>query len=73
MTRKSRRELERALEDLDGGDAGDGPMTVRFTERRVDQNGDVVETTDETVIECDHHGPDLTWTETVVETGWEPR
>lgn len=46
-------------------------MTVRFTERRVDENGDVVETVKEEMFEIDHHGPDLNVTETVVETSWD--
>ena len=71
MTRKSKRELERALEDLDDGDADDGPMTVRITEHRVDEHGDVVETGEERVIEYDCRGPDLDVTETVVETSWD--
>lgn len=70
MTRKSKRELERAVENLDGGRGSDSPTSIQFIERRVDGNGDVDEP--EEVVEYDHSGPDLTWTRTVVETGWAP-
>lgn len=70
MTRKSKRELERAVENPDGGRGSDSPMSIQFIERRVDGNGDVDES--EEVVAYDHGGPDLTWTRTVVETGWAP-
>ena len=71
MTRKSERELERAVDDLARGDGSSSPMEIRVIERRVDQDGDVVDESEQ-VVEYDHCGPNLTWNRTVVETGWEP-
>lgn len=46
MTRKSRREIERAVEDLDAGDGaddGEDTFTVILRRDRVDQDGELVE------------------------------
>lgn len=72
MTRKSRRELERALEDLDGDDEHDGPMTVRIRRYIVDQEGNETGPVQEKVLEYDQHGPDLDVIDTIHETSWEP-
>lgn len=71
--RRSERELERAVEDLhDGnGDGSDTPRTIRTIRQRVDQDGAVVDESEE-VVEYQHSGPDLTIRRTVVETEWEP-
>lgn len=54
MTRKSKREIERAVDDLDGGDAdGDGTLSVVFKDNRTgdyyesqDMDGDPVDPDD---------------------------
>jgi len=52
MTRKSRREIERAVDDLGGADAGDDEtIEVVIRRTRVDENGDPVETVKEQVVE----------------------
>lgn len=72
MTRKSERELERTVEDLDRGGRVETPMTIRIRCTRVDETGTVVEQLPERVIEHEHCGPNLVIKRTVVETGWEP-
>ena len=42
MTRKSKREIERALDDLDAPDAGDDSVSVTIRQTVVDAEGDVV-------------------------------
>lgn len=50
MTRKSKREIERALDDLgDGGDGGD-TLRVEIRQDLVDEDGEVIET-DRRVVE----------------------
>jgi hypothetical protein len=71
--RKSKRELERAIDDLGGGDEDDGPMSIRIRRYIVDQEGNETGPVHEKVIEYDHSGPNLTWDQRVVETSWEPR
>lgn len=50
MTRKSKREVERALEDLDGGTGDEEPLRVVIRRDRVDEDGEIVER-NETVVE----------------------
>lgn len=57
MTRKSERELERAVDELGGDDPDGGPMTVRIRHTRVDERGEPVETIAEEVVDLDRDGP----------------
>jgi hypothetical protein len=57
MTRKSKREIERALDHLESDDAAEGnisPITVRHI--GVDENGDVVGVRRESTFGCDDAG-----------------
>lgn|GEM_PF-5017408 len=42
MTRKSKREIERQLDDLDARDDGEDSLSVTIRQRVVDENGDDV-------------------------------
>ncbi|MDS0220889.1 hypothetical protein NDI54_05910 [Haloarcula sp. S1AR25-5A] len=71
MTRRSKRELERAVDDLDDSPKG-GVSSVTFREWRADETGDPVECVN--VTECDIDGSggrELVWNDIVVPTDWE--
>lgn len=49
MTRRSKREIERAVEDLDGGGDEEDRLRVVIQHDLVDEDGEVVETDREVV------------------------
>ncbi|MBV0900163.1 hypothetical protein [Haloarcula salina] len=71
MTRKSKREIERALEDLN--DSPDtGVATVTFREWRGDEDGDPVECVHETEHDIETSASqDIVINDIVVPTDWE--
>lgn len=73
MTRKSRREIERALDELDDSPDDGGISTVTFREWRADDTGERVECVN--VRKCDIDGSggrELTWNDIDIPTDWEP-
>ena len=56
MTRESKREIERALDDLDAPDAGDDSVSVTIRQTVVDVEGDVVGVAETLDVERDATG-----------------
>ncbi|KOX94239.1 hypothetical protein [Halorubrum tropicale] len=71
MTRPSKREIERAIEDLDAESIDDDGFSVVFEDT---ETGEWYEEPDldGEPLDQDTVDPTIVWRDDVVETGWEP-
>lgn len=71
MTRPSKREIERAIEDLGAGSIDDDDFSVVFEDTATGEWYEDPDFAGEPLDE-DAVDPTVVWRDEVVETGWEP-
>lgn len=71
MTRKSKREIERTLEELDVDSDDDDGRLVVFEGTETGEWYDEPSSSGE-LLDQDEVDPTIVWRDEVVETGWEP-